>query len=69
MCKTLHEQVKGHVKAMTFAHDTARVLQCLLQYGNELHRNTIINELKDDLVELAKSKYGRFLVIKMLKYG
>jgi pumilio family protein 6 len=29
----------------------------------------VFDELKDSIVDLAKSKYGRFLVKKMLTYG
>lgn len=54
---------------MALAHDTVRVIECLMQYGNENQRATIFNELTDTLVELSKSKYGRFLLIKMLNYG
>jgi pumilio family protein 6 len=54
---------------MSMAHDTVRVIECLMQYGNENQRATIFNELTDGLVELSKSKYGRFLLIKMLNYG
>jgi pumilio family protein 6 len=40
----------------------------LVQYGNEKHRNTVFDELKDNLIELAKSKYARFAIKKMLLY-
>lgn len=29
-----------------FAHDTARVVQCLIQYGTPEHRETVFEELK-----------------------
>ena len=54
---------------MAFAHDTVRVIECLMQYGNENQRTTIFTELEGTLVELSKSKYGRFLLLKMLNYG
>ena len=53
---------------MAFAHDTCRVIECLCQYGTEKHRNGIFDELKDNLVELSKSKYARFMIKKMLLY-
>lgn len=54
---------------MSFAHDTVRVIECLVQYGNEKHRAGVFEELKDDFVDLSKSKYGRFLLKKILAYG
>ena len=37
--------------------------------GSEQIRNAIYDELKDDLVNIAKSKYGTFFVQKLLSYG
>ena len=54
---------------MAFAHDTCRVIECLVQYGNERHRTGVFDELKDNLVELSKSKYARFMIKKLLLYG
>jgi pumilio family protein 6 len=53
---------------MSLAHDTCRVIECLVQYGNERHRNGVFDELKDNLIELSKSKYARFMVKKLLTY-
>ncbi len=53
---------------MSLAHDTCRVIECLVQYGNERHRNGVFEELKDNLAELSKSKYARFMVKKLLTY-
>lgn len=50
------------------AHDTCRVIECLVQYGNERHRTGVYDELKDNLVELSKSKYARFMIKKLLTY-
>ena len=37
--------------------------------GNEKVRQAIYDELKDDLISIAKSKYGNFFVQKLLSYG
>ena len=37
--------------------------------GDEAMRQALYEELKDDLVSLAKSKYGNFFVQKLLQYG
>ena len=54
---------------MIYAHDTCRVISSLIKYGNDRHREGIFQEIKDNLVEMAKSKYARFVVKKMLKNG
>jgi pumilio homology domain family member 6 len=53
---------------MSMAHDTCRVIECLIQYGNEVQRNGVFDELRDNFVELSKSKYARFLIKKLLKH-
>jgi hypothetical protein len=40
-----------------------------LKYGNEDQRNQIIELFTNkNIIELAKSKYGHFLAIKMIEY-
>ena len=53
---------------LIFAHDTSRVIECLIQFGNEKQKSGVFDELKDNLVELAKSKYARFCIKKLLTY-
>ncbi|CAH1774282.1 unnamed protein product [Owenia fusiformis] len=65
----LFKLVKGSANQMIFAHDTARVVQCLMKYGSVEHRNFVFEELKDDVVAMSKSKYSKFFVKKMLKHG
>ncbi|XP_036385117.1 pumilio homolog 3 [Megalops cyprinoides] len=65
----LQELVHGKVKAIAFAHDSTRVLQCFIQFGNDKQRQEIFDELKDHIVELSKSKYARNIVKKFLMYG
>ena len=40
-----------------------------MQYGTTEDRNSIVNELESHVIELSKSKYGKFMVPKMLTYG
>uniref|UniRef100_A0A183IXQ9 PUM-HD domain-containing protein n=1 Tax=Soboliphyme baturini TaxID=241478 RepID=A0A183IXQ9_9BILA len=61
--------VQGKAKQIIFAHDTVRIIQCLMAVKNRDIRNKLFDELKGDVLEIAKTKYGRFFVIKMLKYG
>ncbi|NXV05892.1 PUM3 protein, partial [Cettia cetti] len=65
----LQKLLHGKIKNLAFAHDSTRVIQCFIQYGNEKQRQETFEELKDSLVELSKSKYSRNIVKKFLMYG
>ena len=52
-----------------FQHDSVRVVQSCLKHGTLEHRTKIFSELIGDVLPLAKSKYGKFLIPKMLMYG
>lgn len=69
LCSALSNHLKGKMSAMILAHDTTRVVQALFKYGNEQERAMVFDELKEKFVEMSKSKYARFLIGKMLKYG
>ena len=51
------------------AHDTVRVIECLMAKGDAGIRDAIYEELKEDIVPIAKSKYGNFIIQKLLNYG
>uniref|UniRef100_A0A669DBA9 Pumilio RNA-binding family member 3 n=1 Tax=Oreochromis niloticus TaxID=8128 RepID=A0A669DBA9_ORENI len=57
------------VGSMAFAHDAVRVLQCYIQFSNHEQRQEVFEELKDDILSLSKSQYGRHVVKKLLMYG
>ncbi|KYO20831.1 pumilio homolog 3 isoform X1 [Alligator mississippiensis] len=65
----LQKLVRGKIKNLAFAHDSTRVIQCFIQYGNDKQRQEIFEELKESLVELSKSKYSKNIVKKFLMYG
>ncbi|NWI92100.1 PUM3 protein, partial [Pitta sordida] len=65
----LQKLLHGKIKNLAFAHDSTRVIQCFIQYGNEKQRHETFEELKDSLVELSKSRYSRNIVKKFLMYG
>ncbi|KAI8509258.1 hypothetical protein Bbelb_131060 [Branchiostoma belcheri] len=62
----LYGLIKGR---LANAHDSVRVMQCCIQFGTPEQRAMLFEELKDDLVNLSKSKYAKFSVRKLLKYG
>ncbi|XP_017030276.1 protein penguin [Drosophila kikkawai] len=51
------------------AHDTARVLQCMLKYASPALRAEISDQLLPFTVDMCQSKYAQFCVQRMLKYG
>ncbi|XP_036451215.1 pumilio homolog 3 [Colossoma macropomum] len=69
LLKELQVLVQGKIKTIAFAHDSTRVLQCFIQFGNDKQRQEIFDELKDHMVELSKSKYAKNIVKKFLMYG
>jgi pumilio family protein 6 len=69
LLKELHDLVKGQVIKLIYAHDTVRVIECLVAQGNESIREALFDELKDDLIALSKSRYSSFFVQNMVKYG
>ncbi|XP_030624667.1 pumilio homolog 3 [Chanos chanos] len=69
LMKELQGLVQGKIKTIAFAHDSTRVLQCYIQFGNDKQRQEVFEELKDHVIELSKSKYARNIVKKFLMYG
>uniref|UniRef100_A0A4W6E9W2 Pumilio homolog 3 n=1 Tax=Lates calcarifer TaxID=8187 RepID=A0A4W6E9W2_LATCA len=69
LMKDLHDLIRGKIKQMAFAHDSVRVLQCFIQFGSHEQRQEVFAELKDDIIGLCKSQYGRHVVKKLLMYG
>lgn len=65
----LFEILTGRVRDFVFKHDSVRVVQCALKYANQQQRKHIVMELRGDLRALAESKYGKFLVAKMVVEG
>ncbi|XP_077441874.1 LOW QUALITY PROTEIN: pumilio homolog 3 [Vanacampus margaritifer] len=69
LMKDLHDLIRGKYKQMAYAHDSVRVLQCFIQWGSHEQRKEVFDELKDDVLALSKSQYGKHVVKKMLMYG
>ncbi|KAK3114304.1 Pumilio y domain member 6 [Teratosphaeriaceae sp. CCFEE 6253] len=59
----------GRVRDFVFKHDSVRVVQCALKYADKSQRLTIVQELQGDVKALAESRYGKFLVAKMVVEG
>ncbi|KRX78316.1 Pumilio domain-containing protein -like protein [Trichinella sp. T6] len=61
--------LQGNVKSLAYAHDTVRIIQGLFSMKMKDISASLFDQLKDDIVAMAKSKYARHIVMKMLKYG
>ncbi|KAK5137367.1 hypothetical protein LTR08_008945 [Meristemomyces frigidus] len=61
--------INGRVRDFVFKHDSVRVIQCALKYSNQEQRRMIVDELKDDIRTLMQSRYGKFLIAKMVVEG
>lgn len=65
----LFDIITGRVHEFCFKHDSVRVIQCAHKYANKTQRKNIANELRGHMRELAESKYGKFLVERIVQEG
>jgi len=54
---------------VAYAHDTSRILQCCLKDGSKAQRESIYEELKEEVVSLSKNKYAKNIVMNLIRYG
>ncbi|KAJ1757966.1 Pumilio y domain member 6 [Coemansia sp. RSA 2523] len=66
--KEMMDMLRGHIKEVTFKHDMSRVVQTCLKYGNDEQRSEIAAELNGSYVDLSRSQYGRYILMRILKY-
>ncbi|KAM4719887.1 pumilio homolog 3 [Anableps anableps] len=69
LMEELRGLVRGKMQQMAFAHDSVRVLQCFIQFGSQKQRWEVFEELKDHILAMSKSPYGKHVVKKLLMYG
>lgn len=50
-------------------HDSSRIIQCMVKYGNNEQRNEIYKELVPHFVECSQSKHGSFLAVSLVHYA
>lgn len=67
--ESLMSLIDGKVKAIITAHDTVRVIECIVANGTNEQRSRLFKQLEGMIVDLSKTKYAKFFIIKMLKYG
>jgi pumilio family protein 6 len=61
--------IDGRVRDFVFKHDSVRVIQCAIKYARAEQLKGIVKELKNDVRDLVESRYGKFLVAKMVMQG
>lgn len=61
--------VDGKWKDVVLRHDSSRVVQTVFKYADKALKHEITVGLKGTYVLLAKSAYGKYLLVKMLHYG
>lgn len=61
--------VDGKWRDLVFRHDASRVVQTVFKYADKSLKQEITAALKGNYVELAKSAYGKYLLVKMMHYG
>ncbi|MCJ1400182.1 pumilio domain member 6 [Xylographa trunciseda] len=65
----LFDIITGRVKDFVLKHDSGRVIQTALKYGNSDQRKLIARELKGEYRGLAESRYAKFMIGKLLVHG
>ena len=66
--KELFALLTGKFKEIIVKHDASRMIQTCVKYGNVEQRLQIANELKGAYADIAKSRYGKHIVKRLLQY-
>lgn len=69
LCDEIWSLSKDHIKDLVLKHDASRVVQTLVKHAPKDVRNEIAVALKGSYFDLARSSYGKYLLIKLLHYG
>ncbi|KAH8386828.1 hypothetical protein KR093_002803, partial [Drosophila rubida] len=65
---TLLNADADNISKVAKAHDTARILQCMIKFGSPALRTELSDKLMPDAVAMCQSKYSHFCIQAMLKY-
>jgi pumilio family protein 6 len=68
LMEELMQIISGRVPEIALQHDASRVVQAALQFGSEEQRLHILKELSSNMIELCKSQYAHFVVLKAVTY-
>lgn len=59
-------QARGKLHELASNHTASRVIQFCAKYGGPEERKAIVEEIRANIVDMSKSKYGRHLVKKLI---
>ncbi|KXZ52825.1 hypothetical protein GPECTOR_8g209 [Gonium pectorale] len=63
---TIMKKITGKLLELSNHHTASRVIQFCVRYGNDTDRRVVMEEVRANIIELSKSKYGHFLVRKLI---
>ncbi|GIL88103.1 hypothetical protein Vretimale_13967 [Volvox reticuliferus] len=66
LVSSILKKVKGKLLELSNHHTASRVIQFCVKYGGDMDRRTVMDEVRANVVDLSKSKYGHFLVRKLI---
>lgn len=58
--------ITGRMRDFVLKHDAVRAVQCAIKYSTSAQRKQIAKELQGAYVQLAESRYAKFLIGKLL---
>jgi len=62
------EQIQNHILDITLRHDASRIIQCIIQYGNDIQREFVLKQVMSKFFDISKAPYGHFTVLKAIAY-
>ena len=65
----LHGALQGKYSEVALKHDASRLVQAVIQYGNEEQRLQLFDEISGSasFVEICRSPYAHYCVVKLLE--
>lgn len=68
LLKRMVEQMSTHVLQVTLRHDASRIVQTILQFGDQSQKDIMLGELAAKAYEISKTPYGHFTILKAITY-
>lgn len=62
------QQIQSHILDITLRHDASRIIQCIIQYGNDQQREFVLQQVMPKFFDISKTPYGHFTVLKAITY-
>jgi pumilio family protein 6 len=65
LVEEMARKMTGHILQVTLRHDASRIVESILQFGTAAQKLKVLEELAPKLVDVAKTPYGHFVVLKV----